>query len=305
MTTRATAPRAEGSGILAAVVALMVLCRVDAAEACATCECGDPTLVVMGTEQPFANRLRLSVGARHRTDAVGRVGVNRLTLSEQRLELAVAYAPASWLMLSASVPLLRRQLDFTDLSRDGYVGLGDSEVRARWFVYRDRELAARHLIAITAGIKLPTAPVKTSQSSVNPELLAGTGSFDPLFGVTYSMFADPWSLYVSEMIFIPTRSSRDLRTGTSWRGTYTGQYQAMDELAVRFAVETRLEGRSSYGSTNVADTGGFILHLAPGIVLSPIDDLVVIVAAHIPVINALHGIHDEGAVFELGAALDL
>lgn len=284
----------------------MVSLRADRAKACATCECGDPTLVVMGAEQPFANRLRVSMGLRHRTDAVGQVGINRVELSEQRLELAAAYAPTDWLMLSFSAPLLRRQLDYADLAREGYVGIGDSELRVRAFVFRDRDLAPRHLIALTAGLKLPTGPVKTSQMmGPNPELLAGTGSFDPLVGATYSFFAEPWSLFVSEMLFVPTRSSRDLRTGTSWRGTHSAQYQALDEFAVRLSVETRLEGRSTYGSSVVADTGGFIMHLAPGLVLSPMTDLVVQMVVHVPVINALYGWHDEGTVFELGVAVDL
>lgn len=260
----------------------------------------------MGAEQPFANRLRLSLGLRHRTDAVGQQGVNRVELSEQRLELAVAYAPVDWLMLSVSAPFLRRQLDYTDLSREGFVGLGDSEVRARLFVFRDRELSPTHLLALAVGLKLPTGPVKTSQmAGTNPELLAGTGSFDPLLGATYSYFAEPWSLYVSEMLFIPTRSSRDLRVGVSWRGTYTAQYQALEELAVRLSAETRLEARTTFGAQNVADTGGFIAHVAPGLVLSPVVDLVIQLAVHVPVVNALYGTHDEGPVFELGAALDL
>lgn len=264
----------------------------------------------MGSEQPFAYRLRPSLALRHRTDAVGREGVNRVELSEQRIELALAFAPTDWLMLSASLPILRRQLDYTDLAREGFVGIGDSEVRARLFVFRDRDLAPRHLIALVGGLKLPTGPLRTSQvGGPNPELLAGTGSFDPLVGATYSWFAEPWSLFVSEMLFIPMRSSRGLRVGTSWRGTHTAQLQLYEWLAVRLSAETRLEAKTTYGtgdaSVNVADTGGFILFGAPGVVLSPVDDLVIQLAVHIPVVNALVGTHEEGAIFELGAALDL
>ncbi len=291
---------------LAWVIGAVCLLAVDRAHACATCECGDPTLVVMGAEQPFARRFRLSLGLRHRTDAVGREGVDRLELSEQRLELGAAYAPVEWIMLSLSAPLLRRQLDFADLSRDGYVGLGDSELRARVFVFRDRELAPRHLIAAVVGMKLPTGPVKTLPSMTqNPELLAGTGSFDPLLGATYSFFADPWSLFVSEMLFVPTRGAHDMRAGLAWRGTYSGQYQGHEVLAARLSIETRWERRTTVNEQAVADTGGFIAHVAPGVVLSPVEDVVVQLVVHVPVINALYGNHDEGPIFELGAALDL
>jgi hypothetical protein len=277
----------------------------DRATACATCECGDPTLVVMGAEQPFAQRLRLSTTLRHRTDAVG-AGTDRMELNEQRLELAVAYAPVEWLMLSYGLPLLRRQLDFADLSRAGFVGIGDSELRARAFVYRDRDLAPHHLVALVAGLKLPTGPIKTQAGDLaNPELLAGTGSFDPLFGATYSYFAHPWSLFASEVLFLPTKGARDLLVGRSWRGTHTLQYQALPALALRVSIETRLERRSHQAGLTVPDTGGFLVHVAPGVVVSPLDDLVIQATVHVPVLNALYGNHDEGPVFELGVALDV
>lgn len=294
-----------GVTLMTYALAAMLLLAPRSVKACATCECGDPTLVVMGTEQPFAQRVRPSLSLRHRTDAVGRVGINRVELSEQRLELALAYAPLDWLMLSATVPLVRRQLDYTDLSREGFFGIGDSDVRARLFVFRDRDLAPRHLIAVALGLKLPTAPMKTAQAmNMNPELLAGTGSFDPMLGATYSFFADEWSLFVSEMLYVPTRA-RGLRVGTSWRGMHAIQYQAHELIALRLSAETRWEMRTTYNAQNVSDTGGFILHTTPSIALSPMVDLVVLLAVHIPTINALYGEHDEGAVFELGAALDL
>jgi len=288
------------------VCVLAVGLYAPSAMACATCECGDPTLVVMGAEQPFANRLRPSLALRHRTDAVGRAGIDRAQLQEQRLELAVAYAPTMWLMLSASVPFLRRQLEYTDLSRDGYVGLGDSELRARVFVYRDRDFAPQHLLALSVGTKLPTGPVKEPRADLpNSDLVAGTGSFDPLVGATYSYFAQPWSFFVSEMMFIPTRGSNGVRVGSSWRGTHTAQLQLHELLGVRLSAETRLEARSSNDSANLADTGGFIAFAAPGIVVSPLADLVIQFVVHVPVLNALHGTHDEGVVVEIGAALDL
>ena len=64
---------------LAIMVALSL--PVGDAWACSTCGCGDLTLTVMGSEKPYAGRLRAALELRHRTDAVGRPGFN-----EQRLE---------------------------------------------------------------------------------------------------------------------------------------------------------------------------------------------------------------------------
>ena len=78
------------------------------ASACGTCSVGDPTLTVVGFEQPKANRVRTSATLRHRNDSIGETAVDKLTLSEQRLELAGAYSPTDRVSLSLMMPLVHR-----------------------------------------------------------------------------------------------------------------------------------------------------------------------------------------------------
>ena len=106
-------------------VAIALVCTVSCvlgatqrARACAMCETGDPTLVVMGAQQPYEGRLRMALALQYRTDAIGRPGTDRIELNEQRVTLSVAYAPIAWLMLSGSVPMIRRQLTDVVLAQE-------------------------------------------------------------------------------------------------------------------------------------------------------------------------------------------
>jgi hypothetical protein len=294
-----------------AIVALLALGAATAlprrAGACATCACGDPTLTVMGAQQPFAQRVRLSLEAQYRTDTIGRAGFDRIELNEQRTTLSAAYAPEAWLMVSASMPMIRRELTNANLARDVLVTPGDLELRARAFVLRDRAFAPRHLLALVGGARLPTAPLERDAKGRYraPELQPGSGSFDPLGGVSYSLFAAPWSAYVSQVAYVPTQGPADFRIGASLRGTHALQYQVGTSIALRFSLEYRLEARARRAGGVEPDSGGFIAFASPSIVWSPWLDLVLDVDVHVPIWNALYGAHEEGVFAVLGAAYDL
>lgn len=72
------------------------------ARACSTCTVGDPTLTVMGAEQPTAGRLRFSSSLRWRRERVEQG--HRLV--ERRLELGVAWSPIARVTLSVGVPIV-------------------------------------------------------------------------------------------------------------------------------------------------------------------------------------------------------
>jgi hypothetical protein len=290
---------------------VMLATTPSAATACATCACGDPTLTVMGAQQPFEHRLRVSLELQHRSDAVGDPSVDRVELSEQRATLGVAYAPARWLMLSGSLPVLRRELTLISDARESFVNVGDVELRARAFVYSDRAFAPQHLIALVAGLRMPTGPLQRGEggSYDEPELQPGSGSWDPLAGVSYAHFADPWSFYASEVVYIPTPSRADWQQGVRWLGSHAAQYQLDERWALRLGANFRLEDRTRRNVDTDApfdepDTGGFVLFLMPSVVFSPVTDLVLNLDVNVPVINALVGEHDEGVIFSVGGAFD-
>lgn len=279
--------------------------------ACAVCATGDPTLTTMGIQQPVGGRIRLSLELQQRTDAVGRAGAGRVELSEQRAILSAAYAPTARFMASLSVPMLRRVITHENLAQDTVLGLGDLELRGKAFVFRDRAFAPRHLLAAVGGVSLPTGAVDTQLTErdvdVDPELQAGTGSFTPLLGVAYAFFGDAFSIFASEIVYVPLPGRAPFTVGPSLRGTHTAQYQLLDFLALRLSANFRLEAatRLSDPPRDEPDSGGLVGFLAPGLLMSPWVDLVLYAEAQLPVLNRLKGRHDEGPLLWVGAAYDL
>lgn len=275
--------------------------------ACATCMIGDPTLTTMGAEQPFAERLRMAAEFKHRTDTVGATGQGQTSLSEQRLAFSVAYAPLDWLMMSAQLPVLWRTVEYENLAKDNHFGLGDLELRARLVFFEDRELAPRHLIAAIVGSRLPTAPIRTSDDGQRapPELQPGAGAIAPFVGFSYSGFAGDWSGFVSSTLIYPQEYGDGNQASLSLSTTAMLQLQPWRMLGFRLGIDTRLDGTAQENGAPEPDSGGFIAFLTPGLVLSPVTDLVINAAVYIPTLNLLDGYHKEGPSIALGVSYDL
>lgn len=302
------------------------------AMACAACSCGDPTLVVMGAEQPFAGRLRMALQLSGRTlsmdDPLG--GED---LAEQQLGLAASYALRRWLTMSAALPVLRRTWTAGDGHEDVATGLGDAELRVKLLAWRDRSFAPRHLLALQVGALVPLSgggghdhapatalhlrPVRGHAGTyghTGGNTVPKHGNTDhhlashdpmPLFGVSYSHFADVLSLYASATVHLPVIGEEDPR---SLRTTLAGQYQMHPAVALRLGVDTRLDGDTApHGDATGAQGAshdGFIAFLSPELVWSPVMDLVLMATVRVPVLDRVDT-QDEGLVLALGAAYDL
>jgi len=291
---------------LSAAVVLALGLAPAVAEACAVCGCGDPTITALGTEKPYRNRFRASLEFRYRTDNIGAPGIDELQLSEERLDVQLAWAPVERIFLLLSVPGLRREVRYVNLERHQTWGLGDIELRAKGFIWQDRAWSPRHLLALVGGIKLPTALVQNGRDG-NPlpvELQAGTGSFDPLAGISYAWFAFPAMIYLSLNGTYPTRGRYDFRASPSLRFTASGQYSVLPWFAPRIGFDARLDGKGTEEGRPARDSGGFVGLVSVELLFTPVPDILFFVAARIPVIQSLSGFHREGTYLNLGLAYD-
>jgi hypothetical protein len=277
-----------------------------AAWACSTCACGDMTLTLMGSEKPYAGRLRAALELRHRSDAVGTAGFNELRLEEQRLDAQLIWAPLDRLLFMVDVPALRRTVRYVNLARRDSTAFGEIELRAKAFVYQDDAFVPAHLLAVLGSLKLPTAQLQRgADGELLPiELQPGTGSVDPGLGLAYGFFADPWSFYASVTGVYATRGDQGYRASRSLRTTTALQYQLIPSLALRGGIDTRTDSTALEAGSVAADTGGFIGFVTAEVLVSPVSDWLLYASARIPVLNALNGAHDEGAYLSLGLAYD-
>ena len=275
--------------------------------ACSTCACGDPTLTVMGAEQPFGQRLRAAALVRTSGQTFGS-GAVATELREVRTELSLAYAPTAWLMVSLTTPLVRRVIDFPNLARDTTLALGDLELRVRAFLWRDRSFRPRHLIAALAGLELPTARSWASAGDdARPVVLqVGSGSFDPLAGATYSYFGAQVSFHAVSTVLVPTRGFEGARQGLSWRTSLAAQYQPWSYLGLRIGADARVDRPAvEPGGSGDPNSGGLVGFATVGLVSSVLDDLVVQASLSLPVVQQQRGEQAEALAVMAGVTYDL
>ncbi|HEY8208827.1 MAG TPA: transporter [Myxococcaceae bacterium] len=245
--------------------------------ACATCGCGDPTLTTMGSEQPFAGRFRMGVQATAGTLVIGTKGVDLEQVAEARFDLSAAYAPLPWLFFSASMPLLARQVTDVNLARELGVGPGDLDLRARAYVFKDRDFGAHHLLAVSLGVALPTGPALHDEAAVPLSLDAqvGTGAVTPIAGLAYSGFFGDVSAYASVTGALPGRGYQGFRRGLQVRSTLAGQFQLNTRWALRMAVDTQWEapGEDADGTPDLVGAG-LMAYASPDVIFSPTQDVV-------------------------------
>ncbi|HEX8435997.1 transporter [Archangium sp.] len=275
--------------------------------ACATCACGDPTLTSMGTEQPFAGRLRFATQVRAWGMTTGQEELDALSLRELRLDLSVAYAPLPWLFLSATLPLQARTVQDVSLARETAWGLGDMEVGAKAFVFRDRDFSPNHLLGVLVGTRLPTSPTQRDAEGrpLSLDAQLGTASVDPFLGLAYTAFRADWSFLASATGYLPTRGREGFRAGAALRTTLAAQYQPGPRWALRLALDSRLEGSSDTLGVPDPVGSGFIAYLSPDVLFSPATDVVVELGVRVPVLNLLRGNVRQTPILQAAVAYDL
>lgn len=283
------------------------LCFVPAAaKACGTCAIGDPTLTALGNEQPLPHRLRPSLEYRNERVEVGTPEVNRLRIVDRRLNLALAYAPTAWLMLSLTVPWVWRQTREVNLQERRTSSVGDLLVQARWVVFRDRWLAPSHLLSVISGIRLPTAKLlRDGQGRLLPlEVQSGSGGFAGDLGLSYGWYGAPWSVYASSLVRLPTVGADSTRASRSWLSTALLQVQPWRFFSLRSGMNTRWDGRNVETNRPGPDSGGFIAFAHAGLLLSPLPSWLLVGSVDLPVAQKLRGFQREYPVYSLSVAYD-
>jgi hypothetical protein len=265
------------------------------AAACATCGAGDPTLTLAGTEQPFAGRLRTSLSI-----ASSGTSTSAAHTDERRLTLGAAWAPWSFLMLSAAAPLVWRDASTSSLAREGGVGPGDLDLRARLVVLRDRPFAAQHLVTLQLGARVPLAPALSDAQGrpLDDDAQTASRTLTPLVGLAWSFYAAPLSLQTYALLSIPTRGGDGLADPVELRAATLALVQVAPSLSLVVGPETRARLDATGAS------GGAVLFGTLGAMIGA-GDVAPYVLVRIPVVASFGDGHRESLGLELGAAIDV
>lgn len=276
--------------------------------ACASCGCGDPTLLSMGVEQPFGGRFRMYSEGQYRTEASGTPQDGGSSIQEWMLNFGASVSLNSRFALSLTIPVLFRTLQGFDLSTTRSSNLGDVEAVAKFVLWRDREFNSRHLFSLLGGMRLPTAPLQLDANGdpLTSDIQSGPGSWWGIAGLSYyGRLGGRWSLYASVLAYVPTEGREGLKPGATGRGTLWLQLQPLSWLSLRVGSDARLDGEWHENGQVSPDTGGFIAFFSPAVLISPSTDWVIQLAAKVPVVNHLTGVHTEGTYASLSLVVDL
>jgi hypothetical protein len=326
---------------LAALAAAGLAVTPRFARACAECGCGDPTLTVLGSEKPLRYRMRAGAIATLQGQSSG-VAADSLEISEQRLDLSVAWAPLERLFVVATVPFIRRDISSTQVGQRHVDGVGDFELRAKAFVWEDRSFSPRHLVALTGGVRFPLAPWARDAAGtpVTPEEQIGNGAISPILGASYAFFHFPWSAYASVEATAPVVHQDWYHPAPSLRATVAAQRHVARFLAFRLGVDARFDGHADEPTetTQAASAlidrtifahpghetgepapgdeaaqvhahddehaGGTAVFASGGILVTPLADLVAFAQLQLPVLERLHDGQRNGPVISTGLVYD-
>jgi len=268
--------------------------------ACVTCGAGDPTLTVMGAEPPLAGRVRASLGVATLWD---RVGETRLV--EGRADLSISYAPADWVTLSATLPLLLRDLRDAQRARYTTLGPGDGEVRARFLWLRDRAFAPSHVFGPSVGLRVPTSLDHADARGLLPvDAQSGAGALAPLLGLQYGHFADPWVLFASATVSLPFAGRYADTPGPSLSTTVAGQHRFDRAFTLRAAIDTRLDAPATIGGVRDPRSDHFAVFLSPELLWAPTTDWTVQLGVRVPVAQISDGGREEGWTIRAALTMD-
>lgn len=291
------------TALLAAVIAL----RAATAWGCASCSCGDTTLTAMGVEMPFRHRVRLSLEERLSGHAIGEAETFERSWS-LRSTLGGSWSPTSWWTVAATVPLVATWTQGANRVWRDLVGLGDAEAMTRFIVYRDRAFGPRHLIGLTAGLKLPTGPrVNDSGGYPAPEDdQPGSASWDPFGAASYTYFGDNYALFGSATVRWTTEGRRGYRRGESLGATVGAQLQPWSWGAVALAADARWSAAATLpGGDAAPNSGGALIAITPSLIAQPIQDWQVRLSLQLPVVERWNGLQGEYPSLILSTVIDL
>lgn len=274
--------------------------------ACATCLCGDPTLTTMGTEKPFAGRMRTGVEYLSRGETVGEPGAGEHVIEEQRLTYNFSYALNTKWIVAASLPLVTKHVDRYDLSSEQASGVGDMDVYARWFIGGDDLFPARELWGLQFGLRLPTSTEQYANGEpVDFDAQPGAGATIPSIGAWYGYYRTPWFFYASVIYQHAVDDGyQGYQAGDVFLVTGQAQYALNPKLAIQFGLDTRFKDQDRYYGAVDEDSGGTLVMAAPGLAWTPLEDWVVNVGVQLPIIQNGHGRQDEDPTYRLGVIYD-
>ena len=274
-------------------IGTLALCLLPAASgtarACASCNCGDPTLTALGIEKPYKNRVRVAVEERYGSLSSGDGVLTGEDVQYLRSSLVANWSPWKWLTLNARLPWMTEWVRSLGRSTQPLNGLGDLELWGRVTLFHERGFSPRHHLWAQAGVKAPTGyRVYDDRGYPFPDDdQPGSGSWDPFGGLSYAFFSGGLvTAYGSTTYHYTTPGPRGYRRGSELDSTAAVQLQPFDRVAFVLGVDARYTQADSLANgADAPSTGGFVGSFVPALLVSPGMNFLLRLAVTAPVVT--------------------
>ncbi len=239
---------------------------------------------------------RFSVDGKKVDDPLGRAVHVRVT------PIGLVYGVRPGLTLVAMLPFVDKRLSFDDgRAIGGDAGLGDATFLLKWRFYKIDRGAGTLQVATELGLKAPTGKddLRDRQGHLLPPMLQrGTGSWDPTADwiVTYvpSAGRGRW-IFSGDAGLTLTTEAGGFEQGNvvSYDGMvkyriYPAHYPGRDTFLL-LEINGRWQGRARSRGHQVADTGGSIVYLSPGVQFLLEQNVILESGVQLPLVQRLNG----------------
>lgn len=288
----------------AACTSLVVLAASPPAQACSTCKCGDYSITLLGTEKPYAGRLRGALDVLVRSETQGR-GASARETDEWRNTLGFSYSLSETLILGAQWPWVRKRIRDANLAELEAQGWGDADLIAWWSPYRSGDPSLKQIAGLRFGLRVPTGEeIARNGSALDIDVQPDAGALAPNLGAWYRYYRFPWLLSVSGTYYFYGEGRQNFDPGDAATASLLGQYAIDPNWAIQLGLDLRHAQRNRFDGTPDADSGGTLGMVYTGIAARFLQELSVSAGVQLPVIENLHGAQDEDAVLRLSLAYD-
>jgi hypothetical protein len=132
----------------------------------------------------------------------------------------------------------------------------------------------------------------------------GTGAVTAGIGGWYANYKFPWMVYTSAMAFTSNEGFQQFQAGDAITLNLVIQYAVNHKLSLPLALEGRWSKYDEFGGVTDPNSGGTQVYIAPGLIYTLHNDLLLNLAFKLPVVENLHGDHEEGNIYTVGVTYD-
>ncbi len=211
---------------------LAAICCINSVYACDFCGCSPSVLNADVLALQPQSSVGISVQYRNYKHLASDFNAKRTQIVTQNFY--VSYAPAKWVDIRASLPVLWLINDYLKLDantpklQEKKVGIGDFIIFSNFRVWQKPPFSQKvgHIINLGYGMSFPTGTKKSSENMLLQDFNFGTQAIGFLFSGAYSISIGSWGLVNNVLIKVNLKNKQQVTYGNQYSYQVSANYSA-------------------------------------------------------------------------------